>query len=278
MQVIHFYSVSLSAPSLLAGPRWPASLGSPAQICVPSLFSQLPNVPSPERSYLRVQNKKGERPMNYCPNFRFYKWNGNSDWFSGSLYKIKVNQKWHLQRSKVKYFQPLFRLKSHYKSLHKSYSFESPAPPCAERAPPHAAAALPRSVSPGSWESQSRSGSSTGRAAWPWAQLKALPFPHDLLLVLLWWELRKMFQIHHQPWIHSILNDFDFLSTLCCGYQVTRPGPVWCVWICYHLQWLFEWLWCWVCPALADLVLPWLAFSGHPPRAKMRERLTLLRP
>lgn len=52
-----FFSVSLSAPSLLAGPRWPASLGSPAQISVPSLFSQLPNVPSPERSYLRVKKK-----------------------------------------------------------------------------------------------------------------------------------------------------------------------------------------------------------------------------
>ena len=63
MKVIKFLSVSLSAPSLLIGPRWPASLGSPAQICVPSLFSQLPNVPSPGRSYLRVKKKKKKKNL-----------------------------------------------------------------------------------------------------------------------------------------------------------------------------------------------------------------------
>lgn len=47
------FSVSLSAPFLLTDPRWPASLGSQAQISAPSLSSQLPGVLSPERSYLR---------------------------------------------------------------------------------------------------------------------------------------------------------------------------------------------------------------------------------
>ncbi len=51
-----FSLVSLSAPSL----------GPPAQISVPSPFSQLPDVPSPERFYLRVK-KKGNEICNSVP-------------------------------------------------------------------------------------------------------------------------------------------------------------------------------------------------------------------
>lgn len=49
--------VKLLAPFLLEGPGWPAFLGSPAQISAPFLFSQLPDVPAPEQSYLTI--KKG---------------------------------------------------------------------------------------------------------------------------------------------------------------------------------------------------------------------------
>lgn len=75
-----------------------------------------------------------------------------------------------------------------------TYSFESQAPPALEQTPPLVAAALPQSVSPGSWESQSKSGSSTGRAAWPWAPLTALPHLLGLHLVRLWHNHVKMYR------------------------------------------------------------------------------------
>lgn len=51
----YLFIFSLSAPSLSADLKSPASPGSPAQTSAPSLFSLLPDVLSPERSYLKLK-------------------------------------------------------------------------------------------------------------------------------------------------------------------------------------------------------------------------------
>lgn len=152
MQVSVVGFVSLSAPSPSADPGWPASLDSPARTVAPSLSAPPLNALSPVQSYLRW-TKQEKRS-------RFHGETSSRDIHCDLLVNAADKKKTYFS-----VFQTL---------------------PCAKQTPPRVAAAPPRSVSPGSWGSQSRSGSSTGTAAWPLAPMKAL---HLGLLQVLQWNI-----------------------------------------------------------------------------------------